>query len=148
MFDLLDRPLVFIPVKWAGLKQGADGTAEATEHVIEVQVEILDLKAVNDWLARGGKTFDNPAEQEAHEIATFRVVAKNWRKIKNDPVFTDENIGKLLIWPGFAGAFGEAYLEAWNARVETREGNSDGSLANGPAGEPTDATSKGATKKS
>jgi len=145
MFDLLDRPLVFIPVKWPGLKQGPDGGAVSTEHVVEIQVEILDQTAVNAWLATGAVTHDDPEAQAKHEIETFRVVAKNWRGLRNAPVFDDDNIRRLLVWPGFADAFGNAYLNAWNAKVETREGNSAGSPANGPAGGPTDETPKDAT---
>lgn len=145
MFDLLDRPLVFIPVKWPGLKQGPDGAAVPTEHVVDIQVEILDQVAVNEWLQKGAKTQPTPAKQRIHEIDTFRAVAKNWRGLKNSPVFDDDNIAKLLVWPGFADAFGVAYLNAWNAKVETREGNSEGSPANGPAGGPTDETPKAET---
>lgn len=145
MFDLLDRPLVFIPVKWPGLAQGPDGSAVPIEHVVDIQVEILDQVAVNEWLVKGSKTQTAPAKQRAHEIDTFRSVAKNWRGLKNSPVFDDDNIAKLLVWPGFADAFGVAYLNAWNAKVETREGNSVGSPANGPAGGPTDETPKGET---
>jgi len=50
--------------------------------------------------------------------------------------------------PGFADAFGNAYLKAWSGKAELREGNSAGSPANGPAVEPSDATPKDATSKS
>jgi hypothetical protein len=147
-FDLLNRPLVFIPVTWAGLGEAGDGAAVEIEHSIDVQIELLDRDEFQAWLERSGEDVENPVERAAHELATFREVAKGWRKIKANgrtPEFNDENVARLLRFPGFVSAFGAAYLKAWRGKVEVREGNSGGSPANGLAGEPTDATRKDAT---
>ena len=37
-FDLLDKPLIYIPVKWPGLKANDNGDAVAVEHTVDVQV--------------------------------------------------------------------------------------------------------------
>jgi len=81
-------------------------------------------------------------------VESFKQVAHNWRKIKAGntvPDFNHANIERLLRWPGFGGAFGEAYLKTWRREAEIREGNSAGSPANGPAGGPTGGTKTGGT---
>jgi len=152
-FDLLDKPLIYIPVKWPGLKANDNGDAVAVEHTVDVQIELLDVDPLNDWIAAGGMLADDAdaAARADHARSTFKAVAKEWRGVvangKRLP-FTDANIDKLLQVPGFADAFGNAYLKAWSGKAELREGNSAGSPANGPADEPTDATQKAATGKS
>ena len=184
MFDLLDRPLVFWPVKWPGISADEKGDAVAVTHEVQLQIEILDDDEAREWSVTGGADpfpderaaladriseilageGDGEAtalalreitkEQEAlaertkaatqeRDLASFKRVVKGWRKVVSNgrPVqFTDDNILKLLKWPGFAVAFGNAYKDAFSAKLETREGNSEGSPANGPAGEPTAAT--------
>lgn len=51
MFDLLDRPLVYIPVKWAGVAADENGEAVAVEHSIKLQVELLDSVESAEWAA-------------------------------------------------------------------------------------------------
>jgi hypothetical protein len=48
-FDLLDRPLVYIPVKWAGVVADDNGDAVATEHEVSIQVEMLDEEEIVAW---------------------------------------------------------------------------------------------------
>ena len=152
-FDLLEKPLIYIPVKWPGLKADDNGDAVAVEHTVDVQIELLDVDPLNDWIAAGGALADDAdaAARADHARSTFKAVAKEWRGVvangKSLP-FTDGNIDKLLQVPGFADAFGNAYLKAWSGKAELREGNSAGSPANGPAVEPSDATPKDATSKS
>jgi len=152
MFDLLDRPLFYLPVKWPGVVPGDDGGATLTEHMVEIQVELLDREEFNAWMIEGSKDVEDMTaeERQAHELTTIKGVAKGWRKIKangRNPDFSDENIAKLLGFPGFVSAFGEAYMNAWNAKIEIRSGNSEGSPANGQADGPTGATSKAATPR-
>lgn len=136
-FDLLDRPLVFIPVRWSGLKPADDGTAEVVEHLVEIQVDILDKDEIAEWLKLSNGTVDEDKQRE-HALNVFRTVAKGWRKIKakgRAVEFDDENIYRLLRWPGFDTAFSTAYWEAWQGRTETREKNSASSPADGRADE-------------
>lgn len=149
-FDLLDRPLVFVPVRWKGVASDDGGDAVVVDHRVDIQVEILDKDELADWLKLTAETVA-PEKATDHALAVFKRVAKGWRKIKAGgrvPAFNDENIGRLLKWPGFDSAFGAAYWQAWNGRVEAREGNSEGSLAPGQAGEPTDATPPAETPSS
>jgi len=146
VFDLLDRPLIFIPVEWPGLIANDAGDAVPTTHSLEVQIELLDRAEFTEWMKEGSTEADeelSQADKIARERSTFRRVAKGWRKIKANgrvPEFSDENIERLLMFPGFNNAFGTAYIAAWSGKVATREGNSAGSPVNGPGGEPTDAT--------
>lgn len=53
MFDLSDRPLVWIPVKWSVLRPGAKATSLAveTEALIEVEVDVLDRNELVELFA-------------------------------------------------------------------------------------------------
>jgi hypothetical protein len=53
MFDLLDRPLVYVTVKWPGVKAGDQGEAVPVENSVEIQVELLDDVEVQDWIHEG-----------------------------------------------------------------------------------------------
>ena len=150
-FDLLDRPLLYIPVKWPGLGVDDDGKAKEIEHSVEVQIELLDSDEANAWIDESVKEQKDAEAQAAHDLASFKRVAKGWRGVKSGTRtadFSDENIARMLRAPGFSFHFGNAYAEAMRGKVATREGNSDGSPAPGPAGEPIDETSKAATSKS
>jgi hypothetical protein len=150
-FDLLSRPLVFIPVEWPGLIEGADGAGVPTTHTVDMQVEILEREELQAWIDLSKKDASNGRLDLAAELEIVKTVAKGWRKIKANnatPVFNDENLLKLIRWPGFIEAFTSAYFDAWNGRVKAREGNSEGSPANGRPDEPTAATPKGVTSAS
>lgn len=129
MFDICDARLVWIEARWPGLVQKGDGLAEPTEHKAEFQVELLD----RDQLVNG--LVD---DEDGGEIASFRRIVRDWRGITNrgEPVpMTDENIKLLLNFPAFVNGFNLSYVAAWGGQAETREKNSDGSLADGPAGD-------------
>jgi len=142
MFDLLDRPLLWISVKWPGLKPGgADGTglAEAVENEIEVRVELKEADELETIFADGRDGCD-----------VLREVVSDWRRIKSggQPLpFTPEN-AKLLMQrqPAFFTAFHVAYLGAIMGRVETREGNSDALPADGQAAAPSNRAGRRAVK--
>jgi hypothetical protein len=132
MFDVLDRPLLWIPVRWPGLKPGGDGTglAEAVENEIEVCVELKEKDDV--------KPLFDPEEGEALEkLDAFMTFATGWRKIiagGQQLEFSRENADLLIRSQlPFFDAFTFAYLEACLGRVEIREGNSDASPAGGRA---------------
>jgi len=141
MFDVLDRPLLWIPVRWPGLKpSGPDGlgVAEAVENEIEILVELKD--------ADGVKLLTDPDEEEAKtpKIDAFMSFATDWRKIKSGGTplpFSRENADLLIKRQlPFFDAFRLAYINAMLGRVETREGNSDASPQDGPAGGAANAT--------
>lgn len=154
MFDLLAKPLLWIPVIWDGLAPGeGEEVAQPIEHRIDVQVEILDRDAFTEWL-RGGtadagtaadaddEAFD-PAARAAHELASFKAVASNWRKVVAGGAalpFNDENVALMLRVPGFVPAFGQAYVKAFRGQAEERVGNSESSPNNGRADAPSSGT--------
>lgn len=137
MFDLADRPLVFIPVKWAVLKpgEGEDAIAVESEAVIEVEVELKDrdelLTLFDDKF--GEVSGEDGAVVEGKrltgrelEVKRIMAIVRRWRKVMNGnkPLeFNEENLRKLLAVPGFATAFENAYLAACAGRVEIRKGN-------------------------
>jgi hypothetical protein len=112
MFDLADRPLVWIPVKWSVLRPGARPKAVAIESEvsIEVEVEILDRDELvelfsgyfSDETVAAVKSDEEPAADPAEEpddaaaeelpapepsereleVKRFLRVVKSWRKVK------------------------------------------------------------------
>lgn len=191
-FDLLSRPLVFIPVEWKGIGSDENDNAVVIDHRVEIQVEMLDDAEFLEWsqlMAKdhfraerndlnervaaaqlkiatgepgGGALLTElqdaldslNARAQAHGnqlgVESFKKVAHNWRKIvagNTVPQFNDANIDRLLKWPGFGGAFGDAYLKTWKREAEIREGNSVGSPANGPAGGPTGGMTRDGTSR-
>ena len=134
-FDLLDSPLVYIPVRWNAVTAGADGSAAVFKHVVDIQVEMLDKDQLVEWIAIGNREVEK-ADEKARQIEGFRFVAKGWRGVvaNGRPVdFDDANIWRLLTKPGFDTAFTSAYGLAINGRVETREKNSEASPVDGRA---------------
>ncbi len=149
MFDLTDRPLHWIPVKWPGLAQDADEslTSQPVEHEIELRVELLDKEEAKDFFPAVFDLADRPIPEEAD---VFKRVVKAWRKVASAgrPVpMTDENIAVLLRVPMFGAAFTGAYISALGGQVEVREKNLKGSPSSGRAADPEQAT-KTASQKS
>lgn len=137
MFDLSDRPLVFIPVKWTVLRpgEGDDALAVETEAAIEIEVEIKDR---DELLAMFDDKFGSEPGAEGAEIEgkrltgrdleakRFLAIVKRWRKVMNGgrPLeLNEENVRKLLALPGFASAFEMAYLAACAGKADIRKGN-------------------------
>jgi len=148
-FDLLALPLLWIPIQWAGLSQAEEaGVAVPITHEVEIQVKILDRDQFSAWLKKCLEDSQNPDVDAKVEREIFRTVACNWRKIKGSPEFSDDNIDKLLRWPGFIVAFADAYREAWHGRAKVREGNSASSPSAGRAEEAQGATETDASKAS
>jgi len=139
MFDLLDRPLVWIPVKFRGLKQEDEsGLAVSVEYEVEVQVEIVD----RDEFRRLFQPEEGTPKLDEMAIAT-RVV-HGWRKVRagGRPLdFNSDNLAKMLRVPNFALALELAYLEAFQGKAKVREGNSEGSQPGGRADEQATGTS-------
>lgn len=137
MFDLSDRPLVFIPVKWTVLRpgEGDEALAVETEAVIEVEVDIKDR---DELLAMFDDRFGTEPGVEGAEIdgkrltgrdlevARFLAVVKRWRKVLagGRPLeLNAENVRKMLALPGFSSAFETAYLAACAGKADIRKGN-------------------------
>lgn len=138
MFDLVDRPRLWISVKWPGLAPGPDdGLAVEVEHEIEVEVDLVDREEIIA-LFPAEKTL-SPDE----EIATFKRLVSGWRKFKiagQTAEFSDANIRKLLSVPMFSTGFELAYMKAWQGKGEAREKNSPRSPGNGRAAALSEAT--------
>lgn len=130
MFDLSDRPSVFIPVKWSVLRPNEDPEKNAVEQEVEidVEVEILDrdeLVELFNLRAEGG---DGEAgdDKRARELKAFMRVVSDIRKLKDGgkTVKFDEAVArKLLALPGFLTAFEAAYFNACAGKLEIRRKN-------------------------
>lgn len=133
MFDLTDRPKVWIEVRWPGLAPNAiDGKAETVEHVVEVEVEFIDRDEMLSLFTADGNGILRTSPDAMQRVCT------GWRKLldKGKPLdFNPENMRRMLNFPGFDAAFSLAYLAAWSGKTETREGNSDDLPPGGQAGE-------------
>lgn len=133
MFDLLDRPLHWIPVKWKSLvapEKESDLSVEG-EHEIELRVELVDREEAKAFFPGlfGEDTADAP---EGFDV--FKRVVKEWRKIKangRSVPLNDDNIRLLLNVPCFEAAFAVAYVTALAGQAEVREGNSSASPSGG-----------------
>lgn len=165
MFDLLDKPLHWIPVKWPSLKapDDADNLSAPGENEVELRVEILNREEVI-WRFPGmfgderkpmGKPPSGCASKDEpekwaptpDEVETFLRVVQDWRKIsaKGRRVeLNPENARLLLQSPMFGPSFASAYLMAIGGQAEIREKNSPGSPDDGraesePSAEPSSA---------
>lgn len=127
MFDMLDRPKVWIPVYWPGLapseKEGE--VAKTVEHRIDVLVEIVERKELIALFGLG-EPEDGDKREKLSDFDLFKRVAHDWRKVvaSGNPVpFADDNIQMMLRQNSFPTAFTTAYLSACAGVVEIREGN-------------------------
>lgn len=144
MFDLLDRPLHWIGVKWPALvTQKKDKRAEPGEHEIELRVQLIDREEVI-WRFPSLFPLDDVESEMRKGVEargpspsafdTFKSLVSDWRKLKADgrkPELNDANIKLLLAVPMFEAAFAIAYLSAVGGRVQAREGNSAASPSGG-----------------
>jgi hypothetical protein len=141
MFDLAEKRLVWIPVRWPGLKPGkGEGPAEETTHEILCQVDLVDrdqLRGLFAFADTDDKTKGSVVEvPPADELAKFRALCTDWKGVKTgtkSAPMTDENILKMLEVPNFAAGFQTSYLTAWQGRLEEREKNSSSSSSGGRA---------------
>lgn len=139
MFDLADARLVWIPIRWKGVKEGEGGQAENCEHEIECQVELVNTERM--------KEIFTPTEdqEQLSEIEKFKALTRDWKGVKmqgQSAPMTDENIKLILTVPMFAAGFEKSYLDAWTGALETREKNSEGSPAPGRAEKASGAAKK------
>lgn len=147
-FVLSKEPAAWWPVV---LRFPTDG-GEVAEHRLElkfVRLGIAEFKlhwggALADAAAMvGGRTV---RELSAEEVAKrnrrlFDRCVRSWRNIvdgEGSPLpFADPHISELLDLAGFPEAFGQAYVNFWQAMPEIVQGNSvlspDGGLATAPA---------------
>jgi hypothetical protein len=147
VFDLLDRPLHWILVKWPGLLPPEDDNAVSTPGMFEVElrVDLLDRDEAM-WRFPGMFGLDDENEdlirfrKERGDTPTtldsFLAIVMAWRKIKANGRAVElnpENAARLLQAPMFEVAFGQAYILALGGRVEEREKNLPGSPSDGRA---------------
>jgi hypothetical protein len=133
MFDLLDKPLHWIPVRWDSLlppeKEGE--LSRMGQHEIELRVEIVDRdEAKRLFPTLFGENGDNAPSG----FDVFKQVVHDWRKLSANGQavpLTDDNIRKLLNVPCFEAGFGVAYVTALAGQSETRSGNSAASPSGG-----------------
>jgi hypothetical protein len=169
LFDLLDRPLHWIPVKWPALiaPKKEDDLSLPGEHEVELRVELLDREeAIWRFPAMFGedrKPRGTPPEGCAdpndpqkwgptpETLDSFKRIVHDWRKIsaKGRRVeINDENISRLFASPMFEMGFMTAYLIALGGQAETREKNLQPSPDDGRGdteNEPTTSSSGTAT---
>lgn len=160
MFDLLDRPLVWIPVTWPALLQpeNASDLAQPGEHTVELRVELVDSEEVIKLFPAMFPSRDEAAALAADEdpqswaFKAFKKVVKEWRGLssggKASPPMSDKNIRLILKAPLFIAGFASAYLKAMGGRTEVREKNSVGSLSDGRADEAPATPSNGTANDS
>lgn len=125
MFRVGVKRSAWIAVKWPGLTP--DGAT--VENEVELQVDLVERSTLQAQMIAEGMGAD--ALQFAKKITL------DWRGV-GDPdgarlAFTPENFDQLLEVPGFAIAFGNRYVQAWNGQSGMREKNSEPSPADGPA---------------
>lgn len=138
MFDFADKPLVWIPVRWRGLKANGDNVAESSEHEIEMLVEIVDRATLRELFPTKGDESPEDVEVDLDdkELKILQAIAHDWRGVRdgNSPVpFNEENIRRMLKVPMFGNGFEKCYIDAWTGRVELREKNSASSPSGGRA---------------
>lgn len=150
-FDLTEARLVWIEVKWKGMRSEGEGLAAPVDYEIELYVELVDRDRLAELfipdtltdeeileLARQG-TAAMTGRLLAKEQATFKALVHDWRKVleggKSVPM-TPKRVARLLKVPNFGDAFHEDYMAAWKGQVKEREKNFGGSPENGRAAEP------------
>ena len=141
MFDLTDRPLVWVPVKWQVLRPNEIEGETAVEHEVSIDIEV-EVKDRDELVELASEMFglDGAKAKEvedlepqaiiersrALEVTQFMSIVRDWRKFKagGKPVeFNADNVRKLLAVPGFLNAFQTAYFNACAGKLETRKGN-------------------------
>lgn len=140
MFDLADKRLVWIPIKWPGVKPGEkDGdVAQNTVHEIECQVELVDAARLKELFPKG-QNLDATSDKV---FKAFKALVHDWRKVKigtKSAPMTDEHIRAILRVPMFASGFEGSYVDAWTGQLEEREKNSEGSSDDGRAAGESEA---------
>lgn len=136
MFDIADRPLVFIPIKWTVLRpgEGDDANAVEVDAIVEVEVEVKDrdelLILFDDYFGEPEngevKIDEQRLSGRALELKRFMALVSRWRKVVagGKPLeLNEDNARKMLLVPGFATAFEASYLAACAGKSEIRKGN-------------------------
>ena len=138
MFDLADRALVWIPVKWGMLKPSDKPDGIAVEHEVSIELEV-EVKDRDELVALTAEMFGSDvdesddmtpeqiaAKSRVKALSQFMSIVQSWRKFKNggkEVEFTADNARKLLAVPGFLNGFQQAYFNACAGKIETRKGN-------------------------
>jgi len=154
-FDLTAKRMVWIEVKFMGMRSVGDQVAEPVEHKVRLHVELVDIPEFQRLFSapvdRDGNPNPNaepPATPERikewtemRDVDRAQALVTDWRGVKaggQTVPFSAENLAKLMRVPNFSQAFfRSAYPMAYSALKETRQGNSEGSPAAGAeSGEP------------
>ena len=133
MFKIGTQRLTWIAVKWNGLAD--DGTQIPNE--VQLRVELVDRTVLREQ-------YNSEREGERETLPFAQSVTKDWKHVGDADghplAFSPANFALLFEVPGFAQAWGTAYLAAWNGISGIREKNSATSPADGPAAGGTGAT--------
>lgn len=133
-FDLAEKRLAWIPIRWGGIQPGeGEGLATNTIHEIECQVELVTFARMREIFT------PEEGQPVLSDVEKFKAVVQDWRKVKMGSVsapMVDENIDKLLQVPMFPAGFEKSYLDAWTGQLEEREKNSESSSSDGRAEKP------------
>jgi hypothetical protein len=150
MFDLADKRLAWMPVKWPGFVSRGDEPGEVVDYEAVFQVELVDIdrfqflfmNPINDdgekhaWAT--DEAFEAWKKGEVDDKFRGRELVNNWRGIASggtSVAYTPDNMNRLMGKPNFAVAFFTEYTKAYRAIKETRSGNSDASPETGSTGE-------------
>ena len=119
MFKLVKEPVSLWPVKWNGVSD--DG------RIIEHSLQLKLVRIGQKEFARLFPTDGTPPPLEDRKM--FGRLVRGWEGVVDadqQPLAMDDaNINLLMDVPGFASAFGSAYIRFWLALPEVREKNSD-----------------------
>jgi hypothetical protein len=128
LFDLATKRTAWIEVKFRGLKSEGDALGVPFEHIIDMEVELIDREEFNRLFIMPDEV-EEPEAFAAYQAITnlekITRVAINWRKIKfggNPADFSEENLARMLNVPNFINGFNLAYgTKAARARMGDRE---------------------------
>lgn len=129
MFVLVKEPVCRWPVRWSVVE--ADGA------VVEKEIALRFVKVGQEEFTTLFNVEVAEVDAKANNRRYFNRLVRGWEDVvdqdKAAVPFDDEHIELLLDYPGFAEAFGRAYVSFWLARPEERRKNSEPSPDGGPA---------------
>jgi hypothetical protein len=130
LYQVVTEPTAWIDVEWAGLDE------EGYEFTGSIRVKVVFLP-----LSEMQKVMSGEAGEDTVDFA--KRVSRDWSQIvgpdRKPWPFTAENLEAMVeLTPGFALGFQASYQRAWLGQGKVREKNSEGSPADGLAGEPAE----------
>lgn len=139
MFVVTTERLAWAKIEWNML--GEDGEPAASRFRMKVNLVPLDRFEQFMVAYSQGATGIKMRGEDAGDALTVRdfikEVTRDWDEIlgpDNKPLpFSAKNLDLVIQVPGFILGWGLSYVAAWNGMGKAREGNSESSLAAGPA---------------